>query len=151
MKKIDLGQTIQILANVGVIAGIIFLGIEIRGSTMATQAASIQAVAALDQQFLSGIGADPELSALWSTYMLAPETLSDEQKQQGDFLLTSVLRRLENVYIQYELGTISDASWQSRQDLFVSVARSRGFSAYLDSVFVSYSNQEFLEFMNGLR
>ena len=30
MKKIDLGQTIQILANVGVIAGIVFLGFEIR-------------------------------------------------------------------------------------------------------------------------
>ena len=30
MKKIDLGQTIMIIANVGVIAGIVFLGIELR-------------------------------------------------------------------------------------------------------------------------
>ena len=30
MKKIDLGQTITILANVGVIAGIIFLGVELQ-------------------------------------------------------------------------------------------------------------------------
>ena len=30
MKKIDLGQSITILANVGVIAGIVFLGIELR-------------------------------------------------------------------------------------------------------------------------
>jgi hypothetical protein len=30
MKKIDISQTIQILANVGVIAGIVFLGVEIR-------------------------------------------------------------------------------------------------------------------------
>ncbi len=30
MKKIDLGQTITILANVGVIAGIVFLGVELR-------------------------------------------------------------------------------------------------------------------------
>ena len=30
MKKIDLGQTITILANVGVIAGIVFLGIELQ-------------------------------------------------------------------------------------------------------------------------
>ncbi len=30
MKKIDLGQTIGILANVGVIAGIVFLGFELR-------------------------------------------------------------------------------------------------------------------------
>lgn len=30
MKKIDLGQTIQLLANVGVIAGIAFLGLELQ-------------------------------------------------------------------------------------------------------------------------
>jgi len=30
MKKIDLGQAISILANVGVIAGIVFLGLELR-------------------------------------------------------------------------------------------------------------------------
>ncbi len=30
MKKIELGQTIAILANVGVIAGILFLAIELR-------------------------------------------------------------------------------------------------------------------------
>ena len=30
MKKLDLGQTIQIIANIGVIGGIIFLGVEIQ-------------------------------------------------------------------------------------------------------------------------
>ena len=30
MKKLDLGQTIQILANIGVVAGIVFLGMELR-------------------------------------------------------------------------------------------------------------------------
>ena len=40
MKNIDLGQTIQILANVGVIAGILFLAVEIRQNNelLATQA-----------------------------------------------------------------------------------------------------------------
>ncbi len=37
MKKIDLGQTISILANFGVIAGIVFLGLEIRQSTAVAQ------------------------------------------------------------------------------------------------------------------
>ncbi len=30
MKKLDLSQTIGILANLGVIAGIVFLGVELR-------------------------------------------------------------------------------------------------------------------------
>ncbi len=40
MKKLDVGQTITILANVGVIAGIIFLGLELQQNNefLATQA-----------------------------------------------------------------------------------------------------------------
>ena len=40
MKKVDLGQTISILANLGVIAGIVFLAVELRqnNSLMAAQA-----------------------------------------------------------------------------------------------------------------
>jgi len=38
MNKIDLGQTIVILANVGVIAGIVFLAVEIRQNNRIVQA-----------------------------------------------------------------------------------------------------------------
>ena len=41
MKKIDLGQTIGIFANVGVIAGIIFLAIELRQNNQLLQAEAI--------------------------------------------------------------------------------------------------------------
>jgi hypothetical protein len=34
MKRIDLGQTIQVLANVGVIASIVFLGVQVRTSAV---------------------------------------------------------------------------------------------------------------------
>lgn len=39
MKKIDLGQTVGILANVGVIAGLVFLVVEINQNTQATNTA----------------------------------------------------------------------------------------------------------------
>jgi len=55
MKKIDLGQTITILANVGVIAGIVFLGIEVQQNSTqierATIAVAAQAVFELNQEF----------------------------------------------------------------------------------------------------
>jgi large-conductance mechanosensitive channel len=64
MRKIDLGQTINTFANIGVIAGILFLAIEIRASTRATQASSIQTATALDQEHLLLVGADPDLAKL---------------------------------------------------------------------------------------
>ena len=44
MKKIDLGQTISILANVGVIAGIVFLAIEISQNNQLLQAEAMNAL-----------------------------------------------------------------------------------------------------------
>ena len=42
MKKIDLSQSIVILANIGVIAGIVFLAVEIRQNTVSNQSAAYQ-------------------------------------------------------------------------------------------------------------
>ena len=44
MKKIDLGQTIQIIANLGVIAGIVFVAIELRQNNLLLTAESIGTV-----------------------------------------------------------------------------------------------------------
>ena len=44
MKKIDLGQSITILANLGVIAGIVFLGYEMRQNTIAVRSAAAQGI-----------------------------------------------------------------------------------------------------------
>ena len=44
MKKINLGQTISILANIGVIAGIVFLGIELRQNNQLLHAEAIGTV-----------------------------------------------------------------------------------------------------------
>ena len=43
MKKLDLGQSIQILANIGVIAGIAFLAVQIRTNTATNRIAMYQA------------------------------------------------------------------------------------------------------------
>jgi hypothetical protein len=41
MKKIDLGQTIAILANVGVIASLIFVGVQVQQGATATRSATV--------------------------------------------------------------------------------------------------------------
>ncbi len=50
MNKIDLGQTIQILANIGVIAGIGFLGLELRQNSEQLELQSYQSWVAANLQ-----------------------------------------------------------------------------------------------------
>ena len=54
MKKIDLGETIQVIASVGVIAGIVFLGVELQQNNellaaQARAAGDLEAVVAIPQ------------------------------------------------------------------------------------------------------
>ncbi len=151
MKKLDIGQTVGILANVGVIAGIIFLAIEIRGATRATQAESIQAESALDQEFLLHVASDVEMSNFWTNFLQTPETLSIEEKIQAGFLFGALIRRLENIYLQYQLGALSEESWQFRQDLFIGMATSQGYAAFLEGPIAGRASQEFIQYMNQLR
>ena len=54
MKKIDLGQAITILANVGVIAGIVFLAVELGQNTQAIRLTASQSMASELAEFNRG-------------------------------------------------------------------------------------------------
>jgi len=143
---------LSLSANLGVIVGIVFLAMEIQENTKATQAASIQAASELDQEHLLMMGADPELAQLWRTYFYgSPDDLSEAESLQGQYIFAALVRRLNNVYLQYELGALSEQSWKSRQDLFRNVARSPGFETFLTTQVASSTNQEFLDYLRSLR
>ncbi len=98
MKKIDLGQTITILANVGVIAGIVFLGIELQQNN---ELLEVQAEMAMSDvranTILADVIAQPELIELM---------LKDEQS------LTEVER-----YRRLAMGLRVLRNWQGRHRL----------------------------------
>jgi hypothetical protein len=64
--------------------------------------------------------------------------------------MASLLRRLENIYIQNQLGTLSEKGWQSRHAMFSVIANSQGYSAYLDSQMAAFLNEDFAEYMTRL-
>ena len=50
MKKLDFGQTVSVLANIGVIAGIVFLGIELRQNNSLLEAQTSLARFSVDRE-----------------------------------------------------------------------------------------------------
>ncbi len=141
----------EIVGAIAVVATLIYLVVEIRRGASATQAASVQAAAALDHEFLMAVGSDPITAKLWETYLSAPETLPVDQARQGHFLMASLLRRLENVRIQMQLGTLSQDGWQSRQSMFNVIAGSSGYLAFLESPMARFLNEGFVKYMAQLK
>ena len=141
----------EIVGAIAVVVTLIYLAAQIRRGTSATQAASVQAAAALDHEFLMAIGSDPVTAKLWATYLSAPQTLPVDQAMQGHLLMASLLRRLENIRIQMQLGTLSQDGWLSRQSMFNVIANSQGYSAFLDSSMAAFLNVGFAKYMAQIK
>lgn len=97
MKKLDLGQMIAILANVGVILGIVFLAFELRQNNdlLGVQVRSIQ----IDQQLANPnlILENPLLaSILWKIEQ--NEALTGEEELMMTAMALRVMRQIEYVF-----------------------------------------------------
>ncbi len=141
----------EIVGSVAVVVTLAILIFEVRGNTSAIQAQTVQAAATLDQDFLLVLGSDPAVAEMWATFLESPESLSRAQQLQGIYLIGALLRRFENLILQRRLGSLSEEGWESRQPLFVGIARSEGYSRFLESFPATFVSDDLLEFMNGLR
>ncbi len=146
MKKIALGQTITILANVGVIAGIVFLGIELRQNNEL-----------LGVQIRSGIldrqtGA-PDLilqtPELWPLLVKDEDSLTHPERQALLMLGTRILYTYDAAFAETVNMTRDETALRQRlraawldpwQHLSVSIAWS-GYKGRADPNFVTWMEQ----------
>jgi hypothetical protein len=111
LKKPDLGQTLGILANVGVIAGIVFPGIEIRASN--TQAMIATTIAVSDQlaTWKEFVAANGELSEIYASGMSDLGQLSPRERTQFDLMMKASINRFSGALLARGsalLGVASD-------------------------------------------
>ena len=118
MKRLDLGQSMTILANVGVIAGIVFLGIELQQNNelLAAQARKDQ----LDARAvtLESITENSEL-ALLSFKLENGDELTPLEQHRFEAWATNVFISWEWQYDEYQAGTLGgddvpSGGWSNR-------------------------------------
>jgi len=123
MKKIDPGQTIQILANVGVIAGIAFLAVELRQNNELLRSSSRQALLDHDLSLVETGMAYPDL---WER-AASPEALSFADQYRFSLQMIAEMRSREHEYFQYKAGLLDEDVWLSyRAILSISLGDERG-------------------------
>ena len=112
MKKIDLGQTITILANVGVIASLIFVGVQVSQEAAATRSATVLQLKDSWVQLNLAMATSVELAEAIQSV--------DEQGWNGASyidkgLVTGLYRTLfhnwSNAFYQYQNGTLDQTQW----------------------------------------
>ena len=117
LKKLDLGQIVSILANLGVIAGIVFLAIEIRQNNELLRSEARESQVESRAGSLERWAADGELMQL-RLRASDGEQLTTAEEWRVAFDFSSIMTRLEHDYELYQRGRIEYVPVQGWASIF---------------------------------
>jgi hypothetical protein len=118
-----LNNWLTLIANVGVIAGILFLGLEINQNTVTLRLNAVMDVSKASTELSLSVAHSEFIPAILNK-VGAGEHLSGEEEIRLNLYRIGVLRNFESYFFQWRAGYIQD-------DLFAS--RRNGFQSFLDS------------------
>ena len=98
-----LRETIGLL---GVVASLVFVGMEIHGNTVASQAAAYQAIGVATAEMHLALAQDPAMERLLTNDRAALAEMSDLERLQIRRVMLAWLRMGETVYLQVESGLL---------------------------------------------
>jgi len=143
----------EVVGAIGVIFSLAFVGLQIRRNTIANEAATYQASVGFDIEMLMSLSSDPDLARIFNAYTWVEESqeLTPIDTIRGEYQITALLRHLENLFIQHELGMLSDNIWQTRKALLAAVVLSPGYDRFLMTPSARTFEGAFLKYATTLR
>jgi hypothetical protein len=115
MQTSKLNDWLQIVALIGVILSLIFVGYEIRLSRQIAIADVFQQKTALAVQVQQG-GMPAELYTAALQKSLSEQPLTPFEKGMLQFYQNPWFQYWENVHFQFEIGLLSEAAWQGSRN-----------------------------------
>jgi hypothetical protein len=144
-------QVGELIAAFAVVISLIFVGLQIKGNTIATEAATYQDTVAYDIEILLNMASTPEMARVFFTFRDDPESLSEDEFLQGQTLLNATVRHLENLYLQHEAGMLSDAAWATREPLIRTYVLSPGFERLMSGSTGQNYGGSFIDYTERIR
>lgn len=106
----------QLIAAMGVILSLVFVGLELRQNTAAVRGATFQALSDASADDLSAVAHSPQMAALLRRVYVedaGAADFSESDNMQLYFYHMAFARRLENSYLQFEAGVVDDRIFDS--------------------------------------
>jgi hypothetical protein len=108
-----LQETLQILGGVGVIASMIYIGIQIRNNARAMRAATYQQLSALAIQGWHSMAHNGETMDVMLRGMDDFSSLSRVEKARFRMVVMAQARSFENAWFQFKIGTLRESDWKA--------------------------------------
>jgi hypothetical protein len=127
MKKIFLGQTMGVLANLGVLAGIIFMGLELRQNNQLLQAEAIGALLETRINRSAELARNQGVAALLAKNT-RKEALTDDEMLRLTQFHTRVFLGFEKTYFLYQEGVIGEEYMRTNLPIMKRAFNEKGVS-----------------------
>jgi len=138
MKKIQLGEIVTIIANVGVIAGLVFLTFEIRQNTAQMRAEAAYAIHNDVQRLNQSVYADTALSELLVKADTNYESLDPAEKERVSAFYFSEINLADFVMGLEEEG-FSNVIFRTEVHVVNTFRTSPGRRAFIEQVYKPYN------------
>lgn len=129
MKQIDFGQTVTLVANFGVIFGIVFLVIEVQQNTQTIKAAAVQDSVTTAREQIQLFASDADTNRINMIGVGDPSRLSPEELQRYVWITRSGLLGIQGLFRQWELEILPDDDWEVWEKVLCANTATAGFHA----------------------
>ena len=113
----NVNKLLTLMANIGVVAGLIFLAMEVQQNTSALQAGAIQESTNVARQQILALATDKDLVVLNMTPL---EQLDPHDQQRAFWFKRSFWLGMQGLFRQWELGALPDEEWSVWQKVICS-------------------------------
>jgi hypothetical protein len=108
---------LTLVANVGVIVGLIFLALEIRQNTEVARSAVDLEIAAMGTDFHMRVAENPALARAYYIGMRDPDSLTEDERIQLNYLIPGVFLLMEGAHKQFIRGFLPEEGWTPYEGL----------------------------------
>lgn len=147
MNIIELGALGEFLGSVGVIVTLIYVAMQIRQNTHASQAASREAMSRTTIDLMMGLSAEEARVAFWRRALIDPDSLDDAERLRGAMIAYAFMESWEMAHSQWRRGTLSDDDWEKWDSVIANYMAAPGFRIFWDEAkgdlgaeFVAYAS-----------
>lgn len=138
MKKFDMGQAISLIANLGVIASIVFLGLELRITNDQARISTSQEMNRSLTEYQLELAGDPIKLDTYVRGLRDFDSLDDVEQARFDFLMRALLERVTMAISARESGLVETLTERIEdrgiEGRILRLASEPGFRTWWDTV-----------------
>lgn len=145
----DVVQAVSsIFGTIAVTLTVVYLAIQVRRNTRAMHSQTYQFATQALGEMAAIVGETKDKSRIFAVGMADPTNLDKDEYLQFAYLGTSLFRRYENVYFQYQSGMINDDFWCGHRENLLWFFHRPGTQAWWRERRLGFS-RSFREFLEG--